>query len=124
MKKLVPFLLVVILPIISIAQQTKDDYLVKSKNQKTTAWVLLGGGVAMGVGAAAWAGSNWESTGPDVLFVIAGAAIIASIPLFIASGRNKRRAVSMTFKNERMPSLQKNSFAYKDFPSLSLKVRL
>ena len=107
-------------------QSLKTDYLQKSKNQKTAAWVMLGGGVALGVGGAAWAGSDWEASGPGVLIVIGGAFIIGSIPLFIASGKNKRKAMSATtfFKMESAPQLINRNIVTRSRPSLTLKLSL
>ena len=54
MKKNIIYFVLFALPVISFCQKTSDtvpsiktDYLVKSKNQKTAAWVLLGGGTAL-----------------------------------------------------------------------------
>lgn len=131
MKKITMCLLLIFVAAIIRGQQTttaptlnKQDYLKKSKTQKTTAWVLLGGGVALGIGGAAWAGSDWEASGPGALMVIGGASVLGSIPLFIASGKNKKRAASMTIRNERIISNQKNSFVYKSIPSLSISIQL
>jgi hypothetical protein len=48
--------------------------------------------------------------------------MLGSIPLFLASGRNKRKAMSLSFKNETAPQLLKGSFAYRPIPSVSLKI--
>ena len=105
---------------------TKEDYLTKSKHQKTIAWVMLGGGIALAVGGAIWAGSNWDSSGPDVLFVVAGASLIGSVPLFIAAGKNKRKAMSASanFKMETVPVIQHTILARKSYPTLSLNISL
>lgn len=54
MKKQVCLFVLLIFAVSSIAQQTttetpgvKTDYLKKSKNQKTAAWILLGGGAGL-----------------------------------------------------------------------------
>ena len=56
MKKIIAFLIVVLIGINGFGQQVnrsasinETDYLQKSRNQKTAAWVLLGGGLAMAV---------------------------------------------------------------------------
>lgn len=137
MKKIIFFLLLLI-PFTSLFSQqtetkhalTKEDYLAKSKRQKTGAWVLLGGGTAL-MGAAVLIGSSKE-----VSFGDAGAAVImgglgflcdlGSIPLFIASGKNKRRGMkasaSLIMQNAYV--LQKQNNSIMPFPALSLKVRL
>ena len=51
-------------------------------------------------------------------------AAAGSIPLFIAAARNKRKAMSMSLKNETVPLLQAGSFVNHFVPSLSLKINL
>ena len=64
----------------------KTDYLVKSKSQKTAAFILLGIGAAT-LTIAAVGDLDLDALGPVV--VVGGVATIASIPLFIVSGKNK-----------------------------------
>ena len=99
MKKIILFATFLILSASSFSQQTnshpsltKQDYLQKSKNQKTTAWVLLGGGAAL-ILVGDLIGNQKESTLGDAGtgVVIAGAGVLSmlgSIPFFIASGKN------------------------------------
>lgn len=106
----------------------KTDYLQKSKNQKTTAWVLLGGGAGF-ILVGTLIGNSKEASFDDVgtgvvLGGIGALSMLGSIPLFIASGRNKRKAMSMSFKNEMIPQLQNGSFVNRSVPSLSLKISL
>src|SRR5258705_12673666 len=135
MKKIILFIMLLILSVSSFSQQTnsrpvlnKQDYLKKSKNQKTTAWVLLGSGAAL-ILVGDLIGNSKESSFDDAGagVVIAGAGVLSmlgSIPLFIASGKNKRKAMSMSFKNEMMPQLQRGSFVNQSIPSFSLKISL
>ena len=54
-----------------------------------------------------------------------GLVIVAtSIPLFIASSKNKKKAMSMSFKNESAPRLVKSNLVYLSVPSLNLKISL
>ncbi len=107
---------------------TKADYLQKSKNQKTGAWVLLGGGIAlMGTGFLIGGGNEASLDNAETGVIIAGIGVlsaIGSIPLFIASGRNKRKGMSLSFKNETAPQILKSSLVYKPVPSLNLKIDL
>lgn len=71
----------------------------KSQNQKNGAWVLLGGGSAL-VLAGFLIGNRNESTfGEAEAGVIMGGigviSMLGSVPLFMASGRNKRKAAAM-----------------------------
>ncbi|HSN60191.1 MAG TPA: hypothetical protein VLR49_04605, partial [Ferruginibacter sp.] len=61
-------------------QLTREDYLKKSKNQKITALVLLGAGLASFI-IVAPGNSSFETTGTVV--VIGRIAVLSSIPLFI-----------------------------------------
>jgi hypothetical protein len=129
---------------------TKQEYLLKSKHQKTAAWILLGGGftlsmigvisatpkVAEDVGSAIVIipgiivgvpppeTPQNDYTAETILLISGTAAMITSISLFIASGKNKRKAMSLSFINESAPQLQKGSFVYKTIPSLKLKISL
>ena len=105
-------------------QISKQGLLEKSKKQKTTAWILLAGGAGLELIGALWASSNFESSGPDVLFVTGALSMLGSIPLFIASSKNKKKAMGLSFKNERLPQLITNSHNNHSLPSLILKVSL
>ncbi len=123
-----------------LSLMSKADYLKKSKNQSTAAWVLAGGGVVM-VSAGAIIGLNdateaigsifsGETKEPSdagpILFYSGAAAMLGSIPLFIASSRNKRKANSMSafLKIENRPLLQKSSFIKTSYPAVGVKINL
>ena len=147
MKKIMIILLLVIITAASFSQQiepsqafTKQDYLKKSKNQKTAAWIMLGGGFALTSTALAVALAEVTAHAvcffcdPEVvtshqglintLAITGTVAMIGSIPLFSAGARNKRRAAELSFKNEKTLLPDNNSLAFKNIPSLSLKIRL
>ncbi len=154
MKKIIVFTLMLTVSATSFSQQTnslpvltKQDYLKKSKNQKTAAWILLVGGAAMVVTGSIvrandlnkeneaspyvdpngfnfqFYGSNNYNSG-DWIVVAGLVAAAGSIPLFIAGARNKRKAMSVSLKNETIPHLQNGSFVNRSVPSLSLKINL
>jgi len=52
--------------------------------------------------------------------------MIGSIPFFVASKKNKRKANSMALdlKFEKSTVLQKNGFVNINYPALSLKIKL
>ena len=117
----------------STARIDVTDYLQKSRHQKTAAWILLGGGVAMVsssliVGLNEVANSSFffdaNVTGSAILFVGGIVAAAASIPFFISSAKNKRRAMSLSFKAEKSLILTSRGFGNTSFPALSLKVNL
>ncbi|MEP6615765.1 MAG: hypothetical protein ABJA57_04270 [Ginsengibacter sp.] len=69
----------------------------KSKRQKSTAWILMAGGVGLatagvisGTNSNSFSDNSLENAGALVLVGIAGC--VASIPFFISSGKNKRKA--------------------------------
>ncbi len=133
MRKLILFSLILVSFLSSFSQQTnpsnaltREQYLQKSKHQKTAAWILLGGGIALGVTGVIVDASNWESSGGDVLLVLGGVSMISSIPLFIASGKNKKRAMaaSASFKMEKTQVVHQLSFSQRVFPAVSLKINL
>lgn len=137
MKKIMIYSLLLALPATSFSQKTNDsvpvvktDYLTKSKNQKTAAWVLLGGGVAL-IGTGFLVGDGKNSSFDDAAMgaVLAGIGLlstIGSIPLFIASGKNKRKAMSTStfIKMETAPAFQKQTFVENSYPAFSVKVSL
>jgi hypothetical protein len=137
MKKITLFAMLLVLSVTSFSQQnnpsptrTKEDYLLKSKNQKTTAWVLLGGGTALiGVGFLIGDGkeSSFSSAATGVVMAGIGVlSIIGSIPLFIASGKNKRKgmALSAFIKMENTAMVQGYSMTHTSYPALSVKINL
>lgn len=116
---------------------TKQDYLLKSKKQANTALILLGGGAALVGTGIIFPKGEYEGTsfiwGIDtysndsfvgVLLATGSLSMLGSIPFFIASGKNNRKAMNVSFKNEMTPQLSKRSFVYKPVPSLTLKISL
>jgi hypothetical protein len=147
MKKIILFAMLLILSAPSFGQQTKpspdltkQDYLQKSKKQKKTAVIMLGGGAVLLL--TSFIIPKGEQTGttdvygifpvPEykndrlkaVLGLTGTASILGSIPFFIASGKNKRRAMKLSFKNETTLQIQKNSFVYSPVPSFTIKLSL
>jgi len=137
MKKSMIYFLLLALPITSFCQKTTDtipdiktDYMVKSKNQKTAAWVLFGGGLAL-IGTGFLVGDGKEASFDDAATgaVLAGIGVlstIGSIPLFIASGKNKRKAMqAITFiKMEDARMIHNQSFIQTSYPVIALKIKL
>jgi hypothetical protein len=87
-------------------QSQIDHLLKKSKNQKITAWSMLGGGTLLaliGFGGAVASGYSdalggvepQKNSTADVLFYTGFISMVGSIPLFIISGKNKKKAKAM-----------------------------
>jgi len=104
------------------------DYLEKSKKQKTTGWLLLGGGFLI-TGIAAVANSGvcigpgcTKKKFPIVPVAIGGAAMVSSVPFFIASSKSKKKAITISLKREIAPLPEKHGFVSTSIPSLNLKL--
>lgn len=108
---------------ITIPEITKAEYLKKSKKQKTTAWVLLStGSLSLLLGSVEVNPDYGKSTN-RVFLLIGGLVMVgASITLFTASARNKKRGMSLSLKNDTVPKLRHNTLGYSSAPSISLKI--
>lgn len=77
-------------------QERYEFHIDKKKANNTAAWITFGGGIAMfigGIGINVGDGilSGNENKGLWLSY-LGGASVLTSIPLFIASGKHKRRA--------------------------------
>jgi hypothetical protein len=153
MKIIIPFTLLLLFSISSFCQSTpndlptvKTDYLKKSKHQKTAAWILLGGGFALTTTSILIATPKATEdltyglvgflvgepvpennyTAESILLVTGTAAMVGSIPLFIASGKNKKRAMNMTtnIKMEKATIIERQSFVQSSYPAIAFKINL
>ena len=153
MRKMILYTLLLIIPAVTFCQSVandipvvKTDYLKKSKNQKTAAWVLLGGGFALTTTSIVMASSKITEdyvnviagvfssepvqennyTAENILLITGTASMLASIPLFIASKKNKRRAMDMSanIKMENVRMFQYQSFVQTSYPAIALKIKL
>ncbi len=107
---------------------TREDYMTKSKRQKTAAWVLLAGGIAL-IGVGFLIGNRKESSFNDaatgaIIGGISALSVTGSTPLFIASGKNKRKGMSIAFKNEKAPQLFTRNFISRSIPSATVRIGL
>jgi hypothetical protein len=128
MKKIILLLLLFTFFTTSYCQQTetkptftKQDYLKKSKRQKTKAFIFLGAGTATLALAAQI--DNTLGAGGALAF-IGGFIEFISLIYFLDSNKNKRKAMSMSFKMQSLPQLQKDNFINNVIPSLNLKISL
>ncbi len=116
--------------------KAKDYFLKRSKNQKTAAWIMLiGGTVTTAVGAAVSVSGGLDrafgdpsadknQTLADILSYTGSAAMLGSIPLFIAAGKNKKKGMSLSVGGQLAPEIIKTNLAYKTVPSIILKIGL
>ena len=153
MKKIILYGVLFAIPALSFAQSTennvpavKTDYLKKSKNQKTAAWILLGGGFALSTTSILVASPKAtedltyglggflvgqpapenDYTAESILLVTGTAAMLGSIPLFIASGKNKKKAMNMSanIKMEKATIIERQSFVQSSYPAIAFKINL
>jgi len=89
------------------------DYAQKAKSQRTIAWILAGAGAGLIITGIAVGGSDKNDVGDAIndtfegAWLIAGGAVlaVASIPMFIISGKNRQKAgVSANFSINSLPS--------------------
>ena len=130
MKKIIVFALLLILSTTSFSQQTQPtapltraDYLKKSKTQKIVGFVFLGVGAITFISVS---GGNTDFGTLGAVVVLGTIVTLASIPLFIASGRNKRKArnASLGFKFEKNQMIQQSAISFSSLPALSFKLNL
>lgn len=140
MKALFFGLIILTIPMTLLAQQNdmslkldRDALIKKSKNQKTTAFMLLGGGAAaVGLGAVLFDdnfvvlgdGDDGAVTGSVIMMVGGSLAMLGSIPFFISSANNKQKAIQLDagFKMEGVPKNMFTRLSY--YPSVGVKVKL
>lgn len=85
-------------PLTENSQQNMFDfYSHKAKKQKTTGFILLGVGLAVGIsGLAIFSNNFWENDGGTdagaIMFLAGSISVIASVPVLIISGSNNRKA--------------------------------
>jgi hypothetical protein len=121
---------------------TKQEYLQKSKAQRTGAIVMVSAGGALAIAGLILAVENLGTDIGNDLFpntpgepkknealsavlLIAGVgAMLGSIGLFRSARKNKQKALSVTFKNELSPQLQKSLVVNRYVPSLTFKISL
>lgn len=102
---------------------TSEEYIKKSKTQKIVGFVFLGVGAITLISVS---GGNTDLNSLGALVVVGGLSTLASIPLFIASGRNKRKAknASISFNFEKIQFIQQSQLRFHSVPAISIKLNL
>jgi len=128
----------------SFAQEMgRQDFLQKSKNQKTAAWILLGGGVILETVGILQAGMDdmgtlvngfsnalggqnviEDSSDGTALMIVGGAAMLGSIPLFVSASKNRQKGYSVSFKSQPLDMPRLSSKAGKNIPALTISIPL
>ena len=148
MRKIIAFSVLLVFATTSFCQQvvqkhslTKEDYLQKSKKQKKIGWILIGSGVTLFAVSAII--PKGELTGEisypclcqdvhqndDIKAALGLAGVVSalvSIPFFIASGKNNRRAnaISASLKTDNASIVSGYSLTRINYPALSIKIAL
>ncbi len=140
MKKNIICIMLLIFSVTSFCQQTKslqpltpEEYITKSKNQKTIGWIVFGGGtLVLAITAISSASNVCIGTGctkrsPFPLTSFLGPAMmVSSAPLFIASARNKKIAleISTSLNFEKTKSVVQQPTVFQFFPVVGVKINL
>ena len=136
MKNIVCFLTLLLFVLGSFSQTpapSKDYYLKKSKTQKTVGWVMIGGGVVMTTISILipykqsdnpfdYLTYSNASGGAAILLLGGIGTALGSIPFFISSAKNKRKAASIVISDQNIFLPRQNSFALKTQPTITLKI--
>jgi hypothetical protein len=112
-----------------VVSNSKEYYLQKSNNQKKTGWILLGGGAVLatvgGIGFSENFGiftDNATGDGYGFMFLTGVISGLSSIPFFISSGNNARRAATITFYLNPSLNANSNSLVQNYQPYLGFKI--
>lgn len=105
----------------------KNYYLHKSKNQKTTGYVLLGTGAALVATGLIIQEKSFKANGTFLNFdglgyQFAGViSMLSSIPFFAWSVKNKRKTIAITLINKKYFTTNSSPIAFKYQPALAVK---
>ncbi|KIA87638.1 hypothetical protein [Flavobacterium sp. AED] len=134
MKKTITVLMLLLFTVNAFSQTipnnefSKKYYLKKSKNQKTTGWILLSGGTLMTVVGVIGFSDSWYSSSNSTTdtygFIMLGGVVsgLGSIPFFIMSGNNARKAATISLSNQPVFSPMQGSLVLNSQPGLSVKI--
>jgi hypothetical protein len=123
---------------IGVAQQnppqykySKEEYLKKSRTNKTVGWIMLGTGAAITATGLIIASSAPEDeflpeetyTG-GIAMGVGLLSMVGSVPFFIVSGNQARKAATMTagIKMEKEMRLPSNGMGQTAYPAISVKL--
>ncbi|MFV5699892.1 hypothetical protein ACM55H_16140 [Flavobacterium sp. ZT3R17] len=134
MKKTITFLMLLLFTVNAFSQTipsnefSKEYYLKKSKNQKTTGWILLSGGTIMTVVGVIGFSDSWYSSSNSTTdaygFIMLGGVVsgLGSIPFFIMSGNNARKAATISLISQPVFNPMQGSLVLNSQPALSVKI--
>jgi hypothetical protein len=102
--------------------KTSQEYLALSRSQKVAGFIFLGAGLTT---LALISKGNTSFDVLPFLAILGAGATSASLPFFVASGRNKRRArhASASLKFEETQFTQGTGICFRAIPAASIKIR-
>ena len=122
----------------NVQPSISHDYLKKSKAQKKAGWVLLAGGTVLiataaiiprgdlkydGITIGPYSSDKYGNDGIKSGFLIAGGiTALSSIPFFIMSHKNQKRATSISLKMEKTGYIYNRNLANTSFPAVRMKM--
>lgn len=109
---------------------SKEYYEEKSRHQKNAGLVLEGTGIILIAGGALIAngGSNGlesigRGAGAAMVMVLGAVLVVVGLPVLAASGRNKKKAATFSFKSENNDHYDGGNLAVQYYPAVSFKLR-
>lgn len=139
MKKVLLLTLYVAISDCSFSQgRPAEHYLAKTKKQNTAAWILLGGGfsftaagfiggsthVMNEIGASFNGEHDKGFRTSSVFFILGIASMLSSIPFFVASSGNRKKAAVVFLKLESAPSVSKKIPVNNIMHAIGIQLRL
>lgn len=112
---------------------SRDYYLTKSKNQKTMGWIAVACGTGLVITGIA-VGNNGNSNDPNELdfgpnfdaglWLLGGGLVVgaASIPFFISSANNARKAATISIINQKILVPGKTIITARRQPAISVRI--
>lgn len=121
----------------AIPGKDQDHYLQKSKNLKTTGWIIFAGGLTIAAVGGLIQLHDWqdwknETEGWDIVpdfrgfytAIAGGCVTVLSTPFFIYSGVNKRKAATISLGQQQILLQQKYELRLKWVPSFTLAIKI
>lgn len=119
----------------STVARLATDHLQKSNKQRTAGWILLGGGAGLaGIGLIVGASTFWSfvleggnngMNTAEVLSITGLVSMASSIPLFLAAGKNRRKAAAaLSFKIEQATIIRSWAASVSRYPVVAFGIHL
>ncbi len=111
--------------------KSKQDYLEKSRENRKTGFILLGGGVVMVVSGIAIALNNYAGNNDKTVDTVGGimaitgaAAMLTSLHFFRVAETNNKKAAQLSIGNQPLNIPRYTGKIPKSYPAISLSIPL